>query len=170
MKIKQVEGLSVFLEQCAQMPDAMLTGVIPIINGDDSRELISSDRAISDAASPSAYYIWTSAKVNTQILAAQMSVKGLVTETTNFTLELTDAGKYIRYNSASEANCTVPPNSSVAFPVNTMIMIRQAGAGVLAMAAGSGVTLNGALNTPGQHKNITLIKIDTNVWDVIGGV
>lgn len=114
--------------------------------------------------------IWTSSKVNAQILAAQKTVVGIVTETASFSLETADAGKYLRYDSVNEATCTVPPYSTLQIPANTVITIRQAGAGVLTFQGGSGVTLNGALSTPGQHKNLQLIYIGNDVWDVVGGI
>jgi len=170
MKIKQVDGLQNLLDQCAMIPDSMQDGVIPIINGDDSRELISSMRSINDAASPSAYYIWTSSKVNAQILAAQKTVVGIVSKTAGFNLETADAGKYLRYDSVNEGTCTVPPYSTLQIPANTVITIRQAGAGILTMQGGSGVTLNGDLKTGGQHKSLQLIYLGNDVWDVVGGV
>jgi hypothetical protein len=86
------------------------------------------------------------------------------------TIVQSDAGKYIRYDSVNEGTCTVPPYSTLQIPANTVITIRQAGAGALTLQAGSGATLNGDLKTPGQHKNIQLINVTGDVWDVVGGI
>lgn len=71
---------------------------------------------------------------------------------------------------ASANTLTVPPNSSVAFPVGAKINFIQAGAGQTTITAGAGVTLQG---TPGlkcraQFSPVTLIKSATNTWYVIG--
>ena len=79
-------------------------------------------------------------------------------------------GDYYRYTGASDASATVPPNSSQAYPIGAVITIRQAGAGVVTATAGSGVTINGDTKTADQNKAIQLVKIDTNIWDCIGGV
>ena len=44
-------------------------------------------------------------------------------------------------DNAAANTLTVPPNSSVAFPVGTSIPIRQAGAGQTTIVAGSGVAI-----------------------------
>ena len=92
-----------------------------------------------------------------------------ITGTTD-TLVLTDDGKYLRYTNAAAVTATVPPNASVAFITGTVITMRQAGAGQVTLAAGAGVTLNGDLKTAAQHASIQIIKVDADVWDVIGGV
>lgn len=63
------------------------------------------------------------------------------TQTGNYTLVLSDAAKVIELNSATAVNLTVPLNSSVAFPIGTLIEILQLGAGqVTVVAAGGGGT------------------------------
>jgi len=86
------------------------------------------------------------------------------------TLVLADDGKYLRYTNAAAVTATVPPNASVAFPTGTVITMRQAGAGQVTLSAGAGVTLNGNLKTAEQHASIQIMKVDTDVWDVTGGV
>lgn len=90
----------------------------------------------------------------------------LRSESTSFSLSTTDEHKYIRYTGASGINVTVPDTLAV----GSVVTIRQAGAGVVTLVAGSGVTLNGNLKTAGQHSNIQIIKISAGVYDVIGGV
>jgi hypothetical protein len=90
---------------------------------------------------------------------------------TTYTLVLADAGKYIRMNNASAITLTVPINNSVAFAMGTVITVIQTGNGVVTVA-GSEVTFNRltGLKTFGQYSAIQLIKVDTDTWDVIGGV
>src|SRR5690242_10244351 len=63
---------------------------------------------------------------------------------TSYTLVLTDAGKDVKCTNASDITLTVPPNSSVAFPVGTWLLFSQGGAGTVTATAGFGVTLNAA--------------------------
>ena len=65
---------------------------------------------------------------------------------------------------------TVPPNSSVAFPTGTTIVVVQTGAGQTTLTAGAGVTING---TPGlklrtQWSSATITKRGTDSWIAIG--
>ncbi len=97
-------------------------------------------------------------------------VASLVTKSSSFTLELSDAGAYIRSTSISNITGTVPPSSSVAFAAGTIITFRQAGAGKVTAYAGVGVTLNGDPNTAGQNKALQIIKVGNDTWDIVGGV
>lgn len=90
---------------------------------------------------------------------------------TTDTLVLTDAGKMIRSTGASAAAMTVPPNSSVAFDVDTRIDFSQYGAGQVTVTPGAGVTLRaagGALKTRSQYSGGSLHKIATDEWMVFG--
>lgn len=90
---------------------------------------------------------------------------------TTYTLVLADAGKTIDLNNASSISMTVPPNSSVAFPVGTRIDLVQSGAGQVTVVAGSGVTINSkgsALKLTGQWSGATLIQRSANTWVLVG--
>lgn len=91
---------------------------------------------------------------------------------TTYTLALTDAGGVVEMNNALGNTITVPPNSSVAFPLNTRIDVTQYGAGLTTVAAGSGVTIrsyNSGLNSLGQYAGLTLYKRATDEWVIFGG-
>ncbi len=93
------------------------------------------------------------------------------TKTGDYTLVLTDAHTYIRANSASDITFTVPPNSSVAFPVGTEIIFIRYGTGALDVLAGSGVTINSpnsSLIVADQFGQVALYKIGTDEW-MLGG-
>jgi hypothetical protein len=93
------------------------------------------------------------------------------TPTADYTLVLGDLGKIVGINSASANNLTVPPNSSVAFPVGAQITIRQPGAGQTTIVAGSGVTVNArgaALKLAGQFAQALLTKTATDTWELSG--
>lgn len=87
-----------------------------------------------------------------------------------YTLALTDDNRMVEMNNASGTTLTIPLNSSVAFPIGTMITILQTGAGQTTVAGAAGVTVNG---TPGlklraQYSAATCIKRATNTWVLIG--
>ena len=90
---------------------------------------------------------------------------------TAYTLVLADSGKIVETNNASANTLTVPPNSSVAFPVGVQITVLQTGAGQTTVVAGSGVTVNSAdgnLKITGQWSAATLLKRATDTWVAIG--
>lgn len=90
----------------------------------------------------------------------------------NYTLVAGDKGKRIRMNKATAVNLTVPPNSSVAFTVDTWIVVENTGAGQVTIVEGSGVTVNTppsrALKLRGQNSLGVLIKEATDEW-TLGG-
>ena len=83
---------------------------------------------------------------------------------TTYTLVLTDQNKAVECNNASAITLTIPPNSSVAFPVGTVIEILQVAAGAITLAAGSGVTINGKTGTTAQWGVVVLRKRAANTW------
>jgi hypothetical protein len=92
-------------------------------------------------------------------------------QTSNYTLVLTDVDKLIELNSASAISLTVPPNSSVAFPNGTVVLVSQYGAGTASVVAGSGVTIRsaaGALSLSAQYSGASLVKIATDEWYLFG--
>jgi len=93
-------------------------------------------------------------------------------QTARYTLVLTDAGKYITMNVATANNLTIPLNSSVAFPTNTVITIKCIGAGKTTIVLTSGVTGISAGDKLGVtvHGCVTLVKLDTNTWAIDGTV
>lgn len=99
---------------------------------------------------------------------------GINTQTgTTYTLVLGDKGKVVEMNNAAANTLTVPPNSSVAFPVNSWLDLRQLGAGQTTIAAGAGVTIrsNGAkLKLTGQYAGATLTKRATDEWTIDGNL
>lgn len=89
---------------------------------------------------------------------------------TSYTLVLADAGKAVEMNNAAANTVTIPPTSSVAFPVGTVLEVVQVGAGQTTIVAGAGVTLRpaGTLATRAQWATIGLRQRATNEWVVSG--
>jgi hypothetical protein len=76
-------------------------------------------------------------------------------------------------NVGSANNLTVPLNSSVVFPIGTEIQVLQYGAGQTTIVATSGVTLrskSGQLKIGDQYTGVTLVKVGTDEWYVIGNL
>jgi len=92
------------------------------------------------------------------------------TQTGNYTLVLTDAGKLITVNSAGSSTVTIPLNSSVNLGTGVKIVIARIGAGAVAIAGAVGVTVNATpgLNLRAQYSAATCIQIALNSWLVLG--
>lgn len=92
----------------------------------------------------------------------------------DYTLILSDADyKILTFNKATALSVIVPPNSSVAFPIGTIISLKRIGVGVLTVSQGAGVTVNATavvLTDPGQNIIFSLIKTGTDIWDLQNGV
>ena len=94
-------------------------------------------------------------------------------KTADYTLALTDAGKVIEINSGSSENVTIPPNSGVAFPLGTQIVIVRMGSGAVVIVEGSGVTTRSdgdKAKIKSQYSSCVLIKHETNEWYILGNL
>ena len=94
-------------------------------------------------------------------------------QTDSYTLALTDAAKAVEMNKATANNLTVPQNSSVAFPVDTVVEVFQYGAGQTTFVADTNVTIRssgGKLKLTGQYSGASLRKIATNEWALVGDI
>jgi hypothetical protein len=111
---------------------------------------------------------------------AKLQVTGSITfqntfnrQTASYTLALTDQNDIVEMNVASANNLTVPLNATVAFPIGTEIAITQYGAGKTTIVATGGVTLRsagGLLSIGAQYAMVTLLKVGTNEWYVVGNL
>lgn len=92
-------------------------------------------------------------------------------KTTNYTLVLGDGGTAVEMTNAAAITLTVPPDSSVAFPVGTIIEVAQLGAGPVTVTAGAGVILqsaDGLVKTRAQYSAVSLRKRATDSWLLAG--
>jgi hypothetical protein len=90
---------------------------------------------------------------------------------TTYTLALADASTAVELISSSAVTVTVPPHSSAAFPVGTVIELLQYGTGTVTIAAGGGVTIrsaNNLLSARTQYSTLSLRKRATNEWVLAG--
>ena len=106
----------------------------------------------------------------TQVKTMLVATIRVITLTAD-TVVLTDAQNYLQTTSGTAVAITIPPNSSVAFPVGSLLSGEQGGAGTITLTAGAGVTLNSrgaALNTAGLYAVWQMKKTATDIWTVFG--
>ena len=106
---------------------------------------------------------------------AQIGISTLTAnrQTGSYTLALTDGGLVVEMNVASGNNLTVPPNSSVPFPIGTVIELYQYGAGQTTVVPGSGVTIRspgGKLKIAAQYGGASLRKLAIDEWTLEGNI
>jgi hypothetical protein len=134
-----------------------------------SKQTIFTGSAPGDGTGDPNRTCWTKANEN----FTELYDIGLSNKTDNHTLALADNLKMVTVTKSSACTLTVPPNSSVAFPVGTMIILVQGGTGQLSVVAGNGVTINSynaALDLSGQFASATLVKTATNTWLLTGQI
>ena len=95
---------------------------------------------------------------------------------TAYTPVLADSGKIVTLNNGSAIAVTIPLNSSVSYPVGSSLTFISIGAGLTTISGAVGVTIASAGGTStapiitAQHNSATAIKIDTDVWQVVGAL
>jgi len=92
---------------------------------------------------------------------------------TSYTLALTDGAKLVTLTNAAAITLTVPPNSSVAFPIGSQVLLYQGGAGQVTITPGAGVTVRSQgskLKINGQYGIAGLVKVATDEWAAFGNV
>jgi hypothetical protein len=97
----------------------------------------------------------------------EKNVTSVTDSTTNRTLLLTDAGKYIVMTNAGAKTITVPQQTDVVWEAGTVITIRNDGAGDLTFVEGSGVTIKDDTLTISENDTTQLIRYASNVWHAI---
>lgn len=95
-----------------------------------------------------------------------LSVKPIVSTDTTTARTLTVNDGYVRMNNAAASVVTIPPQASVVWPDDAEILIEQAGAGAVTIAAGAGVTINtpGTLKVSGRYGSVMLKRTGLNTW------
>lgn len=99
----------------------------------------------------------------------------LVTEnsqSTDYTLVLSDKNKLITLTGAVAHTFTVPDNATVAFPIGTTIGFTQDGSGQLTIAATGGVTIRTEVgyNLNAQYAMASMVKVATDTWRLSGSL
>ena len=150
-----------------------MTGTIHTI----SALLIDADALVADAQSPGAI---TPARFRQHLEDILVTIQAFTAQvptaikTANYVLALNDAGTMVEMNVASANTVTIPPNSSVAFPINTIVQICQYGPGVTTVIA-PGVTLDVPSTTSpvtlrAQFSSLIVRKHATDEWIINGDI
>ena len=114
----------------------------------------------------------------TSAVQTQLNALASVTQNTqnaNHTLLLTDANKHIYKSNTSAYAWTVPPNSSVAFPIGTVVTLVNGGSsGSITVTRGASVVIRLAGDGTDSDKTLaayglaTLLKVATDTWFISG--
>lgn len=97
----------------------------------------------------------------------------IATQATARTLTLADQGKVVDMTNSSDAALTIPPNSSVAFPIGTQILVIRNGTGKVSFTPGAGVTLRSDSSKQfisTQYSAATLVQRAADEWYLIGNL
>jgi hypothetical protein len=86
-----------------------------------------------------------------------------------YTLVLKDAGKLILHTSGSAHTWTLPANTTVSYPLGTVIRFGNIGAGNVTLAKAGGVQILNSLGADqnlsvSQYANLELVNLATDVW------
>jgi len=92
----------------------------------------------------------------------------------NYTFVMNDFGRCKRHLSAAAHTYTVPPNSSVPFPIGAILVVRNAGGGIVTIAQGAGVSLRSPGSGTTGNRTLAawgfcnIVKEDTDSWIIQG--
>jgi hypothetical protein len=96
-------------------------------------------------------------------------------QTSNYTLVLADAGKHIFHASGAGASdtYTIPANSSVAFPLGTVLTFINRDSNTVSIAINTDTLILGASSSTGTRSLLangiaTAVKVETTVWIITG--
>jgi hypothetical protein len=92
------------------------------------------------------------------------------TKTGNYTIALNDKNSVVQMNLGGANTVTIPTNAAVPFSIGVHIIVTQLGAGATSIAGDTGVTVypTGTLTLPSRYSSVTLVKVATNTWYVLG--
>jgi hypothetical protein len=98
-------------------------------------------------------------------------------QTASYIFALTDGNNtLVTLSNASANTLTIPPNSTVAFPIGTVLNFAQTGAGTTTITQGAGVTITSigatasAPKTRVQYSAGSAIQTSANNWLVFGDI
>lgn len=151
------------------MPDTKLSALAPLATVANEDEFYVVDKSDTSMAASG---------TSKRVTAAALLATTISTKTADHTLALADAGTILPMNSASAQAFTVPPNSSVAFPIGSQIGLMRYGAGSVTITPGAGVTIPNAIEPAGtasrtitgQMLSVVLLKTGTDEWILEGSI
>ena len=161
-----VAGLAMFNAVSATAQTALLDAATNSLKG--LVKVSTAASAATGTATDEALRVADAAAVYAPVKRNTRTISG-----TTDTLVLADAGRLIYSSNGGATTITVPPNSSVAFPIDTQIDFIQSGAGKATLAQGSGVTINSVSSNKAlgaQYAGASLVKTGTDTWILAGNL
>ena len=96
---------------------------------------------------------------------------------TTYTPVLSDSvNTLVTLNNSSSITVTIPPNSSVAFPVGSVLNFSSLGTGLATFSQGAGVTIvsvGGTASAPtirARYSTVSCVKTATDSWLIFGDI
>jgi hypothetical protein len=152
-----------------------ISSIVKYTDGDTAATADKFVKRLSDGRAKAAAGTATDDLIQKAQLDAQAAslVLQLVSQTVTaaVTLALTDQSKIVCVNHASLTTnvvVTIPTNTSVAFPIGTVIEVVAIGVGGAKISPAATVTLNGSYIAHPGYGAVRLIKTATNTWMGIG--
>ena len=128
----------------------------------EARELLTNK--VGDLSAPSDNsYLTTNGIVDA---LDESNLLGIETATTSRSAVLTDADGILQITNASAMTYTIPTNAAVAYPIGTVISIKQMDDGPVTLAYSGGVT-GEAGGTYAKNDRIIIQKTGTDTWVVL---
>lgn len=109
----------------------------------------------------------------TYLTIAEADARSLIQEnvqTESYTLQLSDRNKVVAMNNASAAVVTIPTNSSVAFPIGSIVNVYAMSNQTITIAGASGVTVRNAGRLFERYVEVSLRKRATDEWVASGNI
>ena len=110
---------------------------------------------------------------STYLTITEANTRALIQEniqTGNYTLQLSDANKVVAVNNSAEATVTVPSNSSVAFPIGSIVNVYAMSNQTLNVAGAAGVAVRNAGRLFERYVEVSLRKRATDEWVASGNI
>lgn len=143
------------------------TLVTPILGTPTSGTMTNTTTATASAGTDS------TALSSTAFANRVATAPGINAQSSSFTFVAADQFRETSQSSASGTTATIPPNSSVPYPLDAHLPLFTTGAGTVTWTAGAGVTLVGrasAFKTAGTYAYTMAIQIVTDTWLITGDV
>ena len=89
----------------------------------------------------------------------------------DYTIQVSDAGKLVIMNSASDRTITIPTNASESFAIGQRVDLARYGLGAVTISPSVGVILNSVeslVTLREQYSAATLIKTASDTWLLVG--